>query len=110
MLRKTGNEDVKKQIRTRILKEENGGTYIDLLERPTVTASMEHYFFHTCRPSVRTSPIFKRSEYKTNQMKTVISIGGTVDLAKGIINDTCLVLFLKPDLKQLMQDQTFLNP
>ena len=45
-------------------------------------------FAHVVRPS----PLFKSS--KTKQQKTMVTTGVTVSLAKWIIDDTCLVLYI----------------
>ena len=68
---------------TREAREKN----IDPLSQPTVTASRDHCF----RTSVRPSPLFKSS--KTKQQKTMSATGVTMGLAEWLIDDTCLVLF-----------------
>ena len=64
---------------------------IDPLGRPTVTAKSDHYF-HTYRPSVLTFQ--KLSKQNKLHMNIMFTTGATVVLAEGIIDSTCLVLFI----------------
>ena len=63
-----------------------GTLSIDPLGRPTVQAGSDHYF-RTC------FPLFKRSQNK-RCLKIMIVSGGTVGLAKGIIDVTWLVMLI----------------
>ena len=63
---------------------------IDSLSRPAVTAGSDHCF-RTCCPSVK---IYIEKQKKF-QAKTMFTTGETVGLAEWIIDDTCLVCFIR---------------
>ena len=68
---------------------------IDPRGRPTVLVGSNNNF-HTCSPSVRLRSHFSKSS-KTKQYSSensYIATGGTEGLAKGIIDDTCLVYYI----------------
>ena len=59
---------------------------IDPLGHPTVPAVSDHYFCTCFCPSIHPSPLFKTSQNK-RLLKVMITTGGTVGLAEGIIDD-----------------------
>ena len=69
---------------------------IDPLGQPTAPAGSGHYFrtYFRLYVRVRTSvPIFQNiTKQNKRQMKIMIDIGGTMGLAKGIVDGTCLVI------------------
>ena len=73
--------------------------FSDPLGRLTVPASSDHYF-----PPIRPSPLFKILQSKTKpRLRIMITTGGTVGLAEGIIDCTHVLSYFDPELKLRFQ-------
>ena len=77
----------------------------DPLGRPTDPAGSDNYF----RTDFRPSPLFKISQNKRH-VKIMITTGGTVGLAEGIIGDTCLVVFTSKPFYFVLYVNVCVNP
>ena len=69
----------------------------DPLGQATGPVGSDHYFRTDFRPYVTFQNLAKQNKCR---VKIMITIGGTVGLAEGIIDDTCLVFHISPQEKE----------
>ena len=71
------------------------------LDRP---ADYDNYFRTYFRPYVRSSTFQNTAKQNKHRLKIMITTGGTVCLAEGIIDATCLVSFIFTNVNLLLID------